>query len=226
MPTSAATTEPVAWDPHNRIPTDAPLSTLAVLGLAVATAGLDPLAPLIGLQTAFGSDVRASLFLPDQPLPDDPQARRSLSLSHLRPEDLAGGRRWEPIRPRLAEYLQLHVGAVVTHQAAYHLGVLSARHVPPPPTIDTMRTAAFLGLPQRLDQLAYALHVPLADRGPATGGADATTPGRVWTALVGRLAGQGVRTWGDLLAVEVGRPGGRAAWPDLARDAWRRGGGA
>ena len=225
MPTSAAATEPVAWDPFSRIHPDTLLSGLPTCGLAVATAGLDPVtSPLIGLQTACGEDVRASLFRPEVPLPDDPQARRSLTISHVTPDDLAHGRSWPIIRPRLAEYLQLQVGAVVTHQAAYHVGVLAARHVPPPPTIDTMRVAQALGLPQRLDQLAYALQVPVADRGPSTGGADAVTPARVWSVLVGRLEAKGVRTWGDLQAVRVGRPEDRADWREQVRAAWRKGG--
>lgn len=224
MPPNAATVEPVAWDPHQRIHPDTPLSDLPVLGLACATAGLAPTAPLLGLQTAAGTDVRASLFKPDQPLPDDGSARRSLALSHIQPEDLTGGRRWEAIRPRLADYLAEQPGAVVCHNAAYHLGVLAARHVPPPPTIDTMRVADWLGLPMRMDELAYALHIEVATRGPETGGADAVTPVRVWAVLVGRLAVRGVRTWGDLLRVEVPRPADRAAWPDAVREAWRRGG--
>ena len=96
--------------------------------------------------------------------------------------------------------------------------MLAARHVPPPPTIDTMRLALFLDLPARLDRLAYALQVPLADRGPSTGGADAVTPVRVWRAPVPRLAAQGVTTWGNLLGLEVNRAADR---PD-----WRRGSGA
>ena len=35
-----------------------------------------------------------------------------------------------------------------------------------------MRSAACPGLPMHLDELAYALRIPLAERGPATGGAD------------------------------------------------------
>ena len=227
MPPNAAT-EPVAWDPHGKIPTDTALTALPATGLACATAGLDPVtSPLLGLQTAASGDVRASLFRPEVPLPSDGSARRSLALSHLRAEDLAGGRRWSVVGPRLAAYLgRLQVGAVVTHQAAYHLGVLAARHVPPPPVVDTMRVALALGLPARLDQLAYALGVEVADRGPSTGGADATTPVKVWTVLVPRLEGRGVKTWGDMLALEVGRPADRPAWPDLVRDAWRRGGAA
>ena len=232
MPTSAATVEPVAWDPFNRIHPDTALTALTALpatGLACATAGLDPLAPIIGLQTADGADVRASLFRPDHPLPEDGSARRSMEISHTTEADLASGRSWPAIRPRLADYLgRLQEGAVVTvtHNAAYHLGVLAARHVPPPPVLDTMRVALALGLPARLDQLAYALGIEVADRGPSTGGADAQTPGRVWTALVPRLAAQGVTTWGNLLAVEVNRPADRAAWPDQVRAAWRRGGAA
>ena len=147
MPTTAAATvEPVAWDPHQQIHPDTPLSDLPVLGLAVATAGLAPTAPIIGLQTASGADIRASLFKPDHPLPADGQAARSMALSRLRPEHLAGGRCWETIRPRMAAYLESQVGAVVTtHNAAYHLGVLAARHVPPPPTVCTMRVALALG---------------------------------------------------------------------------------
>ncbi len=228
MPTSAAT-EPVAWDPHAKIHPDMPLTTLSVLGLAVATAGLDPLSPLVGLQTAADGDVRASLFRPDQPLPATGQAARSLAISHVTPDDLAHGRSWPIIRPRLAAYLgRLQEGAVVTvtHNAGYHLAVLAARHVPPPPCVCTMRVAAHLGLPMRLDELAYALGVPAADRGPATGGADAQTPVRVWAVLLGRLAETGCRTWGELLMVEVGRPADRAAWPDAVRKAWRRGSGA
>lgn len=226
MPTSEAT-EPVAWDPHSKIPTDTPLSGLPVTGLACATAGLAATAPILGVQTACGADVRASLFLPDQPLPNDPQARRSLALSHLQPEDLASGRRWEPIQPRLAAYLgRLQQGVLVTHNAAYHLGVLAARRIVPPPTIDTMRVAAALGLPMKADELAYVLHVETSPRGPSTGGADATTPVKVWRALVGRLAGRSVTTWGDLLALEVRRPADRADWREAVRDAWRRGGGA
>ena len=225
MATSAAAVEPVAWDPFNRIHPDTALTALPVTGLAVATAGLDPVAsPLLGLQTACGGDVRASLFRPEVPLPDDPQARRSLVISHVTEADVAHGRSWPATRPRLAEYLQLQVGAVVTHQAAYHLGVLAARHVPPPPVLDTMRVALALGLPARLDQLAYALGIEVADRGPSTGGADAVTPARVWAALAGRLAGHGVETWGDLLALEVARPVERADWRDAVREAWRRGG--
>ncbi len=224
MPTTTAAVETAAWDPHAKIDPDMPLSALPVTGLAVATAGLDAAtAPLLGLQTASGADVRASLFRAEVPLPTDGQAARSLALSHLQPEDLTGGRRWEAIRPRLAAYLELQVGAVVTHQAAYHLGVLAARHVPPPPTIDTMRLAVFLRLPQRLDQLAYTLGVQVADRGPATGGADAVTPAAVWVVLGKRLEAKGVRTWGDLLAVQIGRPGDRQDWRDLVRAAWRRG---
>jgi hypothetical protein len=227
MPTTtAAAVEPVAWDPFNGIPTDTPLSDLPVLGLACATAGLDPCAPLIGLQTADGPDVRASLFQHDQPLPTTGHAARSLALSHITPADLAGGRCWEPIRPRLAAYLS-QVGAVVTtHNAAYHLGVLAARHVPPPPVVCTMRVAAYLGLPMRLDELAYRLGVDVATRGPETGGADATTPAKVWAVLVGHLEARCVTRWGELLAVEVSRPDGRPAWPEQVRDAWRRGSGA
>ena len=223
MPTTTAAVEPVAWDPHQQINPDTPLSALPVLGLAVSTAGLDPLAPIIGLQTTSGADVRASLFKPDQPLPTDGQAARSLALSHVTEADLAHGRSWPIIRPRLVAYLELQVGAVVTHNGSYHLGVLAARHVPPPPTIDTMRLALFLDLTARLDRLAYALQVPLADRGPSTGGADATTPVRVWTALVPRLTQRGVKTWGDMLRLEVSRATDRPAWPDLVRAAWRRG---
>ena len=224
MPTAAAAVEPAAWDPHAKIPTDTSLSRLPTCSLAVATAGLDPLAPLVGLQTACGSDIRASLFKPDQPVPTTGHAARSLALSHITPADLAGGRRWEAIRPRLADYLsQLQGGALVTHNAKYHLAVLAAQRIVPPPVVCTMRVAAALRLPQRLDQLAYTLGVQVADRGPSTGGADATTPVRVWTALVPRLAGQGVRTWGDLLALEVGRPGDRADWRDQVRAAWRQG---
>lgn len=224
MPTTTAGVEPVAWDPHQQIHPDTPLTDLPVLGLAAATAGLDPLSPLLGLQTADGPDVRASLFRPDVPLPDTGQAARSLAISHVTPADLAGGRRWEPIRPRLADYLsRLQAGALVTHNARYHLAVLAARRIVPPPVVCTMRVAAALGLPMRLDQLAYALQVPVADRGPETGGADATTPGRVWAVLGKRLEARGVRSWGDLLCVEVARPEDRAAWPDLVRQAWRKG---
>ena len=228
MPTATAAVEPAAWDPHSKIPTDTPLSDLPVTGLAVATAGLDPVAsPLLGLQTASDDDIRASLFRPDQPLPADGSARRSLALSHVTATDLAGGRRWEPIRPRLAAYLgRLQEGAVVTtHNAAYHLAVLAARRIVPPPVVCTMRVALALGLPQRLDQLAYTLGVPVTDRGPNTGGADAVTPVKVWSVLGGRLGTKGVWTWGDLLALEVARPVDRAAWPDAVRAAWRRGGG-
>lgn len=225
MPPNAATVEPVAWDPHQQIHPDTPLSGLSVLGLAVATAGLDSLAPLIGLQTAASGDVRASLFRPDLPLPTDGQAARSLAISHVTPADLAGGRRWEAIRPRLAEYLsRLQGGALVTHNARYHLAVLAAQRFVPPPVVCTMRVALFLGLPQRLDQLAYTLGVQVTERGPSTGGADATTPVSVWTVLVGRLAGQGVKTWGDLLGVEVRRPADRVDWREQVRDAWRKGG--
>ena len=227
LPTSAA--EPVAWDPHGKIHPDTDLSTLPVCGLAVATAGLAPTAPLLGLQTAAGGDVRASLFKPDVPLPTDGQAARSLALSHLTPADLAGGRRWDAIQSRLAAYLgRLQEGAVVTvtHNGSYHLGVLAARHVPPPPVVCTMRVAAFLGLPMRLDELAYRLGVDVAARGPDTGGADAVTPARVWAVLVGRLEAKGVTTWGELLAVEVSRPQDRRDWRDAVRDAWRRGGAA
>jgi hypothetical protein len=114
MPTNTAT-EPVAWDPHPRIPTDTPLSALPVTGLACATAGLDPLAPLLGIQTADRDDIRASLFRPDQPLPDDGAARRSLALSHLTPTDLEHGRRSVAVRPRLADYLAGRRAAVVYH---------------------------------------------------------------------------------------------------------------
>lgn len=226
MATSAAAVEPVAWDPFNRIHPDTALAALPVTGLACATAGLDPVtSPLLGLQTADADDVRASLFKPDQPLPTTGQAARSLAISHVTEADVAHGRSWPATRPRLAAYLS-QVGAVVTtHNAGYHLAVLAARHVPPPPVVDTMRVALVLGLPARMDQLAYALHVPVADRGPSTGGADATTPGKVWAVLVPRLAARGVRTWGDLLALEVSRPGGRADWRDAVREAWRRGGG-
>ena len=93
MPTATAAVEPAAWDPLRRIHPDTDLSTLPVCGLACATAGLDPLSPLIGLQTAAAGDVRASLFRPDQPLPTTGQAARSLALSHVTPADLAGGRR-------------------------------------------------------------------------------------------------------------------------------------
>ena len=115
---------------------------------------------------------------------------------------------------------------MVTHQAAYHLGVLAARHVPPPPVVDTMRVALALGLPARLHELAYTLSIDLADRGPSTGGADATTPARVWTVLVPRLEGRGVKTWEDMLALEVGRPADRVDWREAVRAAWRRGDGA
>lgn len=226
MPTATAAVEPVAWDPHGTIPTDTPLSRLPTTGLAVATAGLAPTAPLIGLQTAAGADVRASLFKPDQPLPTDGQAARSLAISHVTEADLASGRSWPATRPRLAVYLESQQGVLVTHNGSYHLAVLAARRIQPPPTIDTMRVALFLGLPARLDALAYTLKVDVAQRGPATGGADAQTPVRVWTVLVPRLEGRGVKTWGDMLALEVGRPVDRAAWPDLVRDAWRRGGAA
>ena len=210
MPTATAAVEPAAWDPHQQIHPDTPLSTLPVCGLAVATAGLDPVtSPLLGLQTACGGDVRGSLFAPEQPLPEDGSARRSLALSHVTATDLAGGRRWEGIRPRLAAYLAERPGAVVCHHAGYHLAVLAARRITPPPVVDTMRVALALGLPARLDELAYVLGVEVAARGPETGGADAVTPVAVWRALVGRLTARGVVSWGDLLAVEVGRPADR-----------------
>ena len=52
------------------------------------------------------------------------------------------------------------------------------------------------------------------------------TPGRVWVDLVWRLEVKGVRTWGDLLGLEVGRPGDRQDCRDAVRAAWRRGSGA
>jgi hypothetical protein len=226
MPTATAAVEPVAWDPHGKIPTDTPLSTLPVTGLACATAGLDAdTAPLLGLQTADGPDGRASLFRPDKPLPATGQAARSLAISHVTPDDLAHGRSWPIIRPRLADYLgRLQDGAVVTHNAGYHLSVLAARHLQPPPVVCTMRVALALGLPLRLHELAYTLSIDVAERGPSTGGADALTPVKVWRALVGRLADRGVTSWGDLLALEVRRAADRPDWRDQVRAAWRRGG--
>jgi|GEM_PF-5500277 len=94
MPT---TTEPVAWDPHSKIDPDLPLADLPVCGLAVATAGQeDPVAsPLLGLQTANGDDIRASLFRPEAPLPTDAHGRHPASQS--------GGRSESPVQ-RVAKW--------------------------------------------------------------------------------------------------------------------------
>ena len=110
--------------------------------------------------------MRANLFRPDVSLPTD--GRAAGSLAHVGPEDLAGGRRWEPIRRRLGAHLAQQSDAVVVHQGAYHLGVLAGRRGVPPPVVDTMRVAARPWFPMRLDELACALHVPLGARGSET----------------------------------------------------------
>ena len=88
MSATTAAVEPVAWDPHSRIDPSTPLTDLPVCGVAVATAGLGPTAPLLGIQTAArgpdGPDVRYSLFRPDLPLPTDGHAARFPTLQHRR----------------------------------------------------------------------------------------------------------------------------------------------
>jgi hypothetical protein len=157
----------------------------ALIGVATAEPGPDDpdgaalwTMPDIGIRTRGGVTTWAVPIHPDRPVdPADPRVRAALRRSGLTVDALRDGYPWDTMRrhvedelhrdgtpcPAVAEYGKI----TVTHHAGFHIAVLAARGIVPPPTCGYDAGRQALGL----------AHAPGPGRVPGSGPARRPGPG-------------------------------------------------